>query len=244
MKALFDRSFMTQFSYRSRCGLLLKTLAGGRFEHALDYGCADGGTLQILYERGIIHAVIGLDDAPDQIAACRKNHALSPAIQYYLTNQIPRETMAHAYDLVICTEVLEHARDPQRLVEDLVFFCRPQARVIVSVPIEIGPSLLVKQAGRRLAYGNNPYGYEKYNWKEMFSAVVRWDVKRFETTHSLGMQWPLPHRKHKGFDFRDARNLLGKYFTVEKTLYSPLQLFGSFCNATVFWICRWEAHVA
>ena len=230
-------SFMTRFSHQSRYAILLNALSGKRFHCTLDYGCADGHLLKMLYEKRITQSGVGLDDDPEQITVCQENFSGLQDLRCYLKDKAPHESLFRACDLVICTEVLEHTPDPQKFIEDVLPFCRPQAKVIISVPIEIGPSLLVKQIGRYLAYGCNPYGYERYRLKELISAVIQWDVKSFESTHSVGLDLKRPHKGHKGFDFRDIERLLRRYFLIEKTAYSPLPFFRSFCNATIIWMC-------
>lgn len=46
--------------------------------------------------------------------------------------QIPREE--NAYDLVICTEVLEHLLWPHRVLQEIGRVLRPEGRVIVGIP--------------------------------------------------------------------------------------------------------------
>ena len=56
-------------------------------------------------------------------------------------------------DVITCMEVLEHCLEPERLrvLDELAGLARPAGRVVISVPIEIGPSLAAKQLARALA---------------------------------------------------------------------------------------------
>jgi 2-polyprenyl-3-methyl-5-hydroxy-6-metoxy-1,4-benzoquinol methylase len=43
---------------------------------------------------------------------------------------------ARSFDVVLCTEVLEHTRDPRRVIAEMLRVAAPGARVVVSIPNE------------------------------------------------------------------------------------------------------------
>lgn len=61
----------------------------------------------------------------------------------------------------------------------MLTYSKPGAKMVISVPIEVGPSLLFKQVGRYFANTKGSYGYERYHLKELFSASILWDTEAF-----------------------------------------------------------------
>ena len=106
--------------------------------------------------------------------------------------------------------------------------------MIISVPIELGPSLLVKQVGRYLANLKGGYGYERYSPSELFSAAILWDTNSFPSSHSLNET----NKGHKGFDYRKLEKLLQDKVKIERRIFSPFPWFGNLLNSTVIWICK------
>src|SRR5262249_61834330 len=101
-------------------------------------------------------------------------------------------------DLAICTETLEHVPDALPILDAICTSCRPGARVVITVPIEVGPSLVGKQVGRYLAGLRRPYGYESYTLPELFSAGVLWNARGFESSHTPPGATMVGHKR---FDF-------------------------------------------
>ena len=62
-----------------------------------------------------------------------------------------RATYHGHYDLITCMEVLEHVVETREVIERLCRLLAPGGRLVVSVPVEIGAALVVKQAARRIA---------------------------------------------------------------------------------------------
>jgi 2-polyprenyl-3-methyl-5-hydroxy-6-metoxy-1,4-benzoquinol methylase len=135
----------------------------------------------------------------------------------------------------MCTETLEHVSSSTAVLDDLVGACRPGGHVIVTVPIEVGPSLLGKQIGRYLAGLRRPYGYETYRLHELVSAALLWNPQAFDSSHAHD---DVTFKGHKGFDYRRIESALRARTDVERTLYSPLPLGGPLLNSTVMWRCR------
>ena len=100
---------------------------------------------------------------------------------------------------------------------------------MVSVPIEVGPALLVKQAGRWWANRLTDYGYERYAWRELLRAGPGWDAGALTSVNTYS---------HKGFDYREVRSMLSRQLQLVRTVYSPLGWTGPWGASTVFWLLR------
>jgi len=112
---------------------------------------------------------------------------------------------------------------------------------LITVPIEVGPSLVGKQVGRYLAGLRRPYGYERYRLPELFSAAVLWNARAFASSHT---QLDATGTGHKGFDFRDIERALRQRMDIERTVFSPFPPLGPLLNSTVMWRCRTRSAAA
>jgi SAM-dependent methyltransferase len=94
----------------------------------LDVGCASGVLLHELREAGVKH-VRGIDPAED-----------APAVAHALFNIAVSQARAESYDqyashdLVCLMAVLEHLREPGRLLRDVARQLRPGGRVLIEIP--------------------------------------------------------------------------------------------------------------
>ena len=225
---------LTRLAHRSRFSAVLDVVGNQKYHQALDYGCGDGWLLKIAYEQGIIASGIGVDVADYMLEACQENFAEIPKLKYCTPDQISENISLQSCDLIFCTETLEHIGNPAKVLDMIRPYCQPGARMIISVPIEIGPSLILKQMGRYFANLKGNYGYEPYEFKELISAAILWDTNSFPSSHSMQQEYT----GHKGFDYRKIDKLLGEKVTIEKKIFSPFPWFGNLLNSTVIWVCR------
>ncbi|MFB2922045.1 class I SAM-dependent methyltransferase [Aerosakkonema funiforme] len=224
---------LTRFAHQSRFSAVLNVLGNTRYDRALDYGCGDGWLLRTAYEQNTVKSGIGVDVDPYMLSACQEIFADIPGFQFCKPEELSQKIPPQSCDIIFCTETLEHIGHPEKALERILIYCKPKATMVISVPIEIGPSLLLKQMGRYFANRNGNYGYEPYKLKEIFSAAILWDAHSFTSSHSLQSDYT----GHKGFDYRKIENLLQEKVKIERQIFSPFPWSGSFLNSTVIWVC-------
>src|SRR5439155_15146188 len=107
---------------------------------------------------------IGADIDPQQNPDCARRFAGFPGLAFVATRDLAGATHSGAYGLVVCMEVLEHCvhEDLEKVLWDLRRLVAADGTVLISVPVEIGPTLIFKQVYRRLA-GWRGLGDYKYN---------------------------------------------------------------------------------
>ena len=90
---------------------------------------------------------------PRQIAGCARGWAIYPASSSRTDDAIWRAAETGAWDVVTCMEVLEHCLEAERRADHrrAARLFAPGGPIVISVPIEIGPSLAGKQFFRALA---------------------------------------------------------------------------------------------
>lgn len=240
-KQIHCPSRVVAWSHGSRFQLavsLATAQPGGRL---LDYGCGDGTF--ITFSHDAFDRVVGADVDAAQIADCERRLAALTNVGFVTTPALDAAEHRHAYDVVTCMEVLEHCLDDERrrVLDQLGRLAKAGGRVIISVPIEIGPALLGKQFFRALAAlrGHGDYRHrETYTPREMLAAACgSRHVPRAVYTLE-GPAGPYTYCGHKGFDWRVLEREIRERFVVERRLFSPMPLFGPLLNSQVWFACR------
>ena len=241
-KQIFCRSRVVAWSHGSRFRmaqrLASEAATGGLL---LDYGCGDGTFLALTH--GLFRHAVGADLDEALLEDCRRRLAGLPGLEFVSTASLDAPEHEGRYDAVTCMEVLEHCPDAERrrVLDGLARLAAPGGRVIVSVPIEIGPALVGKQACRAIAAwrGHGDYHHrETYTAREIIAAALaRPHLSRAQYT----VQTPGGSRAycgHKGFDWRVVARELRERFTVQRQLYSPLGPAGPLMNSQVWFVCQ------
>ena len=243
-KQLLSRSGLVRWSHGSRFKLaraLVEPFSGQRL---LDYGCGDGTFLAMVAD--LFPRALGVDVDGNQIADCARRFANAPGITFLTTDRLDAPSYARQYKVVVCMEVLEHCPDDIQLavlhrINDVT---APGAMIVISVPVEIGPTLAAKQTARALiALG----GLKEYSTRERYapaellrmvfaSADTPFTREEYVGTASNGRSSRFTG--HKGFNWRKLQRAIEKTFTVERRLFSPMPVLGSLLNSQVWFICR------
>jgi 2-polyprenyl-3-methyl-5-hydroxy-6-metoxy-1,4-benzoquinol methylase len=219
---------------------LLKDYVGSSNSKLLDYGCGDGTFLQMVSD-DIASEAVGADIAEDQIYDCQQRFVSQDKIQFIVTKELDSQNYNSYFDTAVCMEVLEHClpETVEKIIKDLNRLVKQDGIIIISVPIEIGLSLLIKQTTRRIAgllkQGDYDKSIEPHSLTELLQMIF--------ATKSSAIKRPIygdefPYHEHKGFNWRFLRAELSKTFTIEKTCFSPLGWLGGFFSSQVFLVCR------
>jgi 2-polyprenyl-3-methyl-5-hydroxy-6-metoxy-1,4-benzoquinol methylase len=134
-------------------------------ESILDAGCGEGFTMDKLIKSGIKAKLEGIEYSKESISFARKlfpNLIIKQASIYDLPYK------DNSFDLVVCTEVLEHLREPEKAVKEMLRVSRKY--LIISVPNEPFFMLSNFLRGKNISrFGNdaghinhwNPFGLKK-----------------------------------------------------------------------------------
>jgi 2-polyprenyl-3-methyl-5-hydroxy-6-metoxy-1,4-benzoquinol methylase len=247
-KQLFSRSRLVAWSHASRFETGRALVAPWAGQRLLDYGCGDGTFLASVAD--LFPTAVGVDVTPRQIEDCARRFSSIPGISFALTDELGGPEHQARYDVVVCMEVLEHCPDDvqRRVLDDIQRVTVSGGLVVFSVPIEIGPTLLAKQAARAIAAmrGLHEYaGRERYRAFElarMLFAGARTTMPRDETTEKLADGRTMRFTGHKGFNWRRLEPEIASRFTVERVQFSPMPALGPFLNSQVWFLCRHAQH--
>jgi 2-polyprenyl-3-methyl-5-hydroxy-6-metoxy-1,4-benzoquinol methylase len=110
---------------------LVNLTSSRQVDSILDVGCGEGFTLNRLREKGIGKNLEGLEHSKDAIGLGKKIYPQIKIKQGDIYN-LPYED--NAFDLVLCTEVLEHLENPETALRELIRVSKRY--LVVSVPNE------------------------------------------------------------------------------------------------------------
>jgi hypothetical protein len=137
-------------------------------------------------------------------------------------------------------EVLEHVVALDTIVDRLWRLLADAGTLLVSVPVETGLPLLVKQAARRVAgwrgIGDYP-GTSPYTWREYGKSVCAGERQHL-TRPVHGTDGPTPFHDHKGFNWMALRARVRTRFVLDRTVASPLPWLGPHLATQVWFVLR------
>ncbi|MDR1165191.1 MAG: class I SAM-dependent methyltransferase [Deltaproteobacteria bacterium] len=189
----------------------------------IDIGCAHAKLYQVLNSRFNINYT-GIEINPVFVEAANSRYSQNQnfmVIEDSVANVL--ETLKQA-DMIVAMESLEHIQEHEvvRIVEAIAA-ARPKV-FICSVPIEIGPSVWLKNIGSFLS------GYirhTEYSWRETFWAGL-YQLDRLPP-HDIG---------HKGFDWRWLAQTIRHNMKITSIRKLPFKLLPSAVSFSVFITAR------
>ena len=238
---MYSRSRLISWSHRGRfaTGLrLAREVAGAR---TLDYGCGDGTFLGLLAHGDVAPRVmVGAELYASMVDECRERFADHAALQFVLIDDLEQSAHRGRYDAIYCMEVLEHVVDSAPLLDQFERLLTPGGTLVISVPIETGLPVVVKQAVRRLAgwrgVGHYPgtTGYTPLELLRSVCAGSRQHITRPVITRGDGSR----SHDHKGFNWRVLRAQLEARFDIERECTSPVEWLGPQLGTQRWFIAR------
>lgn len=242
-KQLSGRAGLIGWSHERRfrtARRMVQPFAGGRL---LDYGCGDGTFLAMVHD--LFPDSVGAEIDPVLVADARERFRTLPGVAFQHTGALDA-LPPFSFGVVTCMEVLEHctAEAVDAVLGQIRRLAAMDAAVIVSVPVETGPALLVKQAARAAAGLRGISGYqdrERYAPGELARMLVGGRgaaVERpvYETQFADGS--PNRYHGHKGFNWRALAARIERDFRIEQTRFSPVPALGALLNSQAWFLCR------
>ncbi len=240
-KQLFSPSRLIAWSHRRRfeTGVrLAKSLAG---KTVLDLGCGDGTFLALLMNGDSApKQAIGAEISSGLVDDCKKRLGHIPRLDFVRTDELDDAAHQHCYDGLFCMEVMEHVVDVVPIITQMHNLLAPGGTLVLSVPVETGPPVLVKQMARRIAgwrgVGDYP-GTAPYTLREFAVSMFpgpRQHVVRPLHRDDNGTEF----HDHKGFNWMLLKKRISEQFTIERVLTSPIRWLPPQLGSQVWFIAR------
>lgn len=199
----------------------------------LDYGAGDGKVLIEAMRCGLAAdtSVVAFEPVKrfqHQLLDATSKAGLSEQIELVSDRAA---LYGRSFDYILCLSVLEHMPLPERIAfyEVCKETLTADGRILIDVPVEIGPTLLIKAVARRLLKGRD----KEYTTWELFRlslGALTFDASRFDPTDRR--TW-IHH--HRGFDYRLLRDEVAARFHLTSAVATPISaLPAPFGNQEIF----------
>ena len=143
------------------------------------------------------------------------------------------------YDAVFCMEVFEHVVNWDPELARLERLLAPGGTLVISVPVETGLPLIVKQIVRRVAgwrgIGHYP-GTSSYAPGELVASVLA--GARQHITRPVFDSGNGPFHDHKGFNWMVLKTRLSRQFEIQQVVASPFPWLGPHLATQAWFVCR------
>jgi SAM-dependent methyltransferase len=238
-KQIFCKDRLIAWSHRRRfeTGLALAQQAGGR--RMLDYGCGDGTFLAMLSATPKRPAeAVGAELDDHQLVDCQMRLGGRGGLSFVSIDSLDAPAHHGRYDAIVCMEVLEHVVELDLVIDRLWRLLASDGTLLVSVPVETGLPLLVKQAARRIAgwrgLGDYP-GTSPYSWREYGASVFAGPRPHLvRPVYGERMRF----HDHKGFNWMALRDRLARRFAIDRVVASPSAWLGPHLATQVWFVAR------
>ncbi len=242
-KQMFSRDRLVAWSHGRRFQTavsLAKEFRGGR---VLDYGCGDGTFLALTMMTSDAPSLgVGAELATEAIDDCRSRYREESRLQFVRVAELDTDQHTGQYDAVFCMEVFEHVVNWEPEIARLERLLAPRGTLVISVPVETGLPLLIKQSVRRVAgwrgIGHYP-GTSSYAPRELAASVfagAEQHIQRPVFDSAAG-----PSYDHKGFNWMVLDARLRRQFDVERVIASPFRALGPHLATQAWFVARRKA---
>jgi SAM-dependent methyltransferase len=212
-------------AHRKRYAQVAKILGAQPSDTFLDYGCADGH-LFLHLPHVPRRNMVGYD--PDAELLAEMEPELRCSVRTYSDRDSLIRDHAGRFSLIACVEVFEHLL-PDALNTGLTTIHKlaaPDARIVIGVPIETGPSGFTKNV-----YRLSRKGRQGATLGKAVRSLLGLKIEREPGT----TDWT---SSHIGFRDRQFRKLLlTSGFNIHRTDYLPLPVMGRVFNNEIYFIC-------
>ena len=161
---------------------LLAVIKDLKTNSILDVGCGEGFTLQRLYENKIGKRLEGVDHQGIAIEIGKRIH---PKLKLEVGNIYHLPFKAESFDLVICTEVLEHLEEPKKALRELARVSRKY--LLLSVPNEPYFMLANFLRGKNISRWGNDIEHINHWTSKGFERFVE-----YEKLKVISKRYPFP----------------------------------------------------
>lgn len=248
-KQLFSRSRLVTWSHTARFEMARQLTAPRAGQRLLDYGCGDGTFVAQVHD--LFPSVTATDVSMSQLRDCARRFAALDGLTFMHVDRLDDGGADRTFDVVTCMEVLEHCPDRIQIdvLDRIARATAADGLVIISVPMETGPSLAAKHLARSAValrglteYANGeryrPSEFARMLFARRDTAIVREEQNGMDEDGRI-----FPFTGHKGFNWRRLETLVRSRFAIERRLFTPMRLLGPVLNSQVWFVCRKSANI-
>jgi len=244
-KQIFCKDRLIAWAHRSRFEIGLELARSCAGQNVLDYGCGDGTFLAMLMTSSRAPArAIGAELGPDSVRDSQVRLGSPGKLDFICIDDLNASTHDGAYDTIFCMEVLEHVVELEPVLDQFVRLLAPAGKLYISVPVETGVPMVVKQLVRQIAgwrgIGDYP-GMTPYTMREYLASVFAGQRQHIARPIHINADGSVFH-DHKGFNWAALRGQLALRFQVERQISSPLPWLPAHLASQVWFLVSKREH--
>ena len=224
-----NKSLLKRFSHNTRFSIALDLLNPNSEDNILDYGTGDGFILAMIRSANKDCKIVGYEPVPYMFEELKKQNKISLNSGSYkksveLVNSLNGYT--GIFNKICCLEVLEHLTEnnQKKEIKRMADMLTDDGELIISVPIEVGFSSLLKNIARillRQTHGNASFKNIVYS---MFGIHFHRGNESYISSHI-------------GFYYHDLEKLiLSSGLKICHKKFSPIPMLKGLINSQVFYV--------
>lgn len=229
-------SALVRYPHIRRLIYLARYIGHARPKRWLDYGAGDAEVYRFYAQEKAVTATL-YEPAAHMLAAAVEKLGGIRGQGFEIVSHL--DQIEGRFDLITVFEVLEHLPLPERITfyRMAAQHLAPGGRILIEVPIEYGPILLLKEFGRRVLKGRkSDYGFGEL-LASAFLGRVRDIHHRYDRKDARTVISP-----HHGFDIRRFEREAARIGTITRLLNSPFPWLPGWMNQCRIYEFRLECH--
>jgi 2-polyprenyl-3-methyl-5-hydroxy-6-metoxy-1,4-benzoquinol methylase len=208
---------LARFAHRTRTTMAVDLVAGVCAKHGtvIDFGAGPGLFLHALGEARPDVTLVGYDPYMEPSY---------PEVKYVESME---SVASQSVDVLTAFEVCEHlyANELDALLEDALRMLKPSGALVISVPIMCGLAIVPKVTNWMIRSRSLK---TEYTLTDVMKAMAGMRVSRPDN----------PRTTHKGFDFRELREVVRERFSIDSVQMSPVPNMPWWLSSQYFMVCR------
>ena len=128
-----SKNFIESWLFNKKRKIIACLLSKEGIDSVVDFGCGDGGLAEALEHSGLKYK--GIDISKTQISLAKKR-LKNRLFSFVVGDASKTGFKAGNFDAAVCTDVIEHVRNPLAVFNELKRVVKPGGRIIISVPNE------------------------------------------------------------------------------------------------------------
>ena len=129
----FHSNFVIRYIENKRVRLILNAVKGEAKDKVLEIGCGEAYILRKLESKNII----GLDISDVALKYAKDKLKNNSSVQLIKADAQKIPLKSNSIDKIICSEVLEHVINPNKVIEEIVRISKADSTIVVTVPNEV-----------------------------------------------------------------------------------------------------------
>ena len=148
--------------------MINRLLDKGDIKQIVDLGCGDGGTILGILKKYKNKKIVGVDISPRRIKSLRKR---LPKYNFICRDVCNTRLLKH-FDLVICTQVIEHVENDKKLLKEIYRILKPLGYLYISSVIRKSWAIY-KYRNRHKRFVLDPTHEYEYSSKKEFVNLLK-----------------------------------------------------------------------